>query len=110
MTASLSTQEEQYPKGLTLVIIVVTVILASMLELLDTTIVNVALREISGSIGATTKEITWVVTAYAISNVIIIPLSGMLSNLFGRIGKRSRRKPNLEEYSWESGPKQTSEK
>ena len=84
MTASLSTQEEQYPKGLTLVIIVVTVILASMLELLDTTIVNVALREISGSIGATTKEITWVVTAYAISNVIIIPLSGMLSNLFGR--------------------------
>ena len=84
MTAELTTEEKQYPKGLTLVIIVVTVVLASMLELLDMTIVNVALREISGSIGATTKEITWVVTAYAISNVIIIPLSGMLSNLFGR--------------------------
>jgi DHA2 family multidrug resistance protein len=84
MAAVLSTHEEQYPHGFQLVIIVFTVILASMLELLDTTIVNVALREISGSIGATTTEIAWVVTAYAISNVIIIPLSGMLSNLFGR--------------------------
>lgn len=84
MESAIVEQEERYPKGLELVIIVATVILASMLELVDTTIVNVALREISGSIGATTREITWVVTAYAISNVIIIPLSGMLSNLFGR--------------------------
>lgn len=55
-----------------------------MLELIDTTIVNVSLREISGSIGATTTEIAWVVTSYAISNVIIIPLTSMLSDLFGR--------------------------
>jgi DHA2 family multidrug resistance protein len=47
-------------------------------------VVNVSLREISGSVGATTTEIAWVVTAYAISNVIIIPLTGMLSDLFGR--------------------------
>jgi DHA2 family multidrug resistance protein len=46
--------------------------------------VNVALRQISGSIGATTSEIAWIITAYAISNVVIIPLSGMLSTLFGR--------------------------
>jgi DHA2 family multidrug resistance protein len=47
-------------------------------------VVNVSLREISGSIGATTTEIAWVITAYAISNVIIIPLTSMLSDLFGR--------------------------
>jgi len=84
MKTAFSIQEEKYPHGFRLGIIVFTVILASLLELLDTTIVNVALREISGSIGASTMEIAWVVTAYAISNVIIIPLSGMLSNLFGR--------------------------
>jgi MFS transporter, DHA2 family, multidrug resistance protein len=44
----------------------------------------VALNEISGSVGATTQEISWVVTSYAISNVIIIPLTSMLSDLFGR--------------------------
>jgi DHA2 family multidrug resistance protein len=54
------------------------------LELIDATIVNVSLREISGSIGATTTEIAWVVTAYAVSNVIIIPLTSMLSDFFGR--------------------------
>lgn len=52
--------------------------------MIDTTIVNVSLREISGSIGATTTEIAWVTTSYAISNVIIIPLTSMLSDLFGR--------------------------
>lgn len=84
MTNALLKQEETYPHGLKLFVIVFTVIISSLLELVDTTIVNVALREISGSIGATLTEIAWVVTAYAISNVIIIPLSGMLSNLFGR--------------------------
>ena len=62
----------------------ITAISCAILELLDTTIVNVSLREISGSVGATTTEIAWVVTAYAISNVIIIPLTSMLSDLFGR--------------------------
>jgi len=84
MTNTRSIQEELYPTGLKRFFIVFTVIISSLLELIDTTIVNVALREISGSVGATTTEIAWVITAYAISNVIIIPLSGMLSNLFGR--------------------------
>ena len=70
--------------GLRKWIITITVILAALLELIDTTIVNVSLREISGSIGATTTEIAWVTTSYAISNVIIIPLTSMLSDLFGR--------------------------
>lgn len=73
-----------YPTGATRVILVLTAITCALLELIDATVVNVSLREISGSIGATTTEIAWVVTAYGISNVIIIPLTGMLSNFFGR--------------------------
>jgi len=73
-----------YPTGSTKWILILTAISCAILELLDTTIVNVSLREISGSIGATTTEIAWVITAYAISNVIIIPLTSMLSDFFGR--------------------------
>lgn len=73
-----------YPTGFTKWITVITAISCAILELIDTTIVNVSLREISGSIGATTTEIAWVTTSYAISNVIIIPLTSMLSDLFGR--------------------------
>lgn len=73
-----------YPTGATKWILILTAITCAILELIDTTVVNVSLREISGSIGATTTEIAWVVTAYAISNVIIIPLTSMLSDLFGR--------------------------
>ena len=74
----------QYPVGFERWILVLTAISCAVLELIDTTIVNVALREISGNIGATQTEIAWVVTSYGIANVIIIPLSSMLSNLFGR--------------------------
>ena len=73
-----------YPQGAARLILVLTAITCALLELIDATVVNVSLREISGSIGATTTEIAWVVTAYGISNVIIIPLTGMLSNYFGR--------------------------
>jgi len=74
----------QYPTGLTKAILIITAISCAIIELIDTTVVNVSLREISGNIGATTAEIAWVITAYSIANVTIIPLSGMLSNLFGR--------------------------
>lgn len=83
-TFSLQPQAIQYPTGFTKWIIIITAITCAILELIDTTIVNVSLREISGSIGATTTEIAWVTTSYAISNVIIIPLTSMLSDLFGR--------------------------
>src|SRR5512142_370394 len=74
----------RYPVGAEKWILVITAISCAILELIDTTIVNVSLREISGNIGATTTEIAWVITSYSIANVIVIPLSGMLSNLFGR--------------------------
>jgi MFS transporter, DHA2 family, multidrug resistance protein len=73
-----------YPTGAAKWILLITAISCALLELIDTTVVNVAIREISGNIGATTSEIAWVITAYSIANVIVIPLSGMLSNLFGR--------------------------
>ncbi|MDD3061753.1 MAG: DHA2 family efflux MFS transporter permease subunit [Massilibacteroides sp.] len=74
----------KYPTGFSRAIIVITCIAASLLELVDTTIVNVSLKHIAGSIGASTTDVAWVITAYAISNVIIIPMSSMLTELFGR--------------------------
>ena len=65
-------------------IITITVIVASLMELIDISIVNVALRTIGGNLGATIEEVAWVVTAYAIANIIIIPLTGFLSARFGR--------------------------
>ncbi|MDQ0204751.1 DHA2 family efflux MFS transporter permease subunit [Pectinatus haikarae] len=58
--------------------------LATFMEILDTTIVNVALSSIAGSLGAGTDESTWVLTSYLVSNGIVLPLSGWLSSLVGR--------------------------
>jgi len=66
------------------IIIVITCITAAIMELIDTSIVNVALTNISGTLGATLEDASWVVTAYAIANVIVIPLTGFLSRYFGR--------------------------
>lgn len=65
-------------------IVTITAILCALLEIVDTTIVNVALNDMKGNLGATLSEIGWVVTAYAIGNVIIIPLTSWLSQQFGR--------------------------
>jgi MFS transporter, DHA2 family, multidrug resistance protein len=66
------------------IIITVTAIMCALLEIIDTTIVNVALTDMKGTLGATTSEIGWVVTAYAIGNVIIVPMTSWLSQQFGR--------------------------
>jgi DHA2 family multidrug resistance protein len=58
--------------------------LAAFMELLDTTIANVALSHIAGSLGAGSEESTWVLTSYLVSNGIVLPLSGWLSTLMGR--------------------------
>ena len=65
-------------------IITITVIVASLLELIDTTIVNVSLPQIQGNLGATLEDVAWVVTGYAVANVIILPMSGWLGSRFGR--------------------------
>ena len=66
------------------IIITVTAIICALLEIVDTTIVNVALTQMRGSLGATLTEVGWVVTAYAIGNVIIVPMTSWLSQQFGR--------------------------
>src|SRR3989449_3623709 len=65
-------------------IIAVTVSLASVLELLDTSIVNVAIPHMMGNLGATLDQIAWVSTGYIVANVIVLPITGWLSAYFGR--------------------------
>lgn len=65
-------------------IIAGSVMVGTIMAVLDSTIVNVALPSISGSMGATIEQITWVVTGYILANVIIMPLVALLSQRFGR--------------------------
>jgi DHA2 family multidrug resistance protein len=65
-------------------LIAIAVTLAAVLELVDTSIVNVAIPHMMGTLGATLDEIAWVSTGYIIANVIVIPMSGWLSGYFGR--------------------------
>ena len=65
-------------------IIVAAIMLAALLETLDTTIVNVALPTIEGNVGAGIDEGVWIVTGYIISNVVSIPLNPLFTRLFGR--------------------------
>ena len=65
-------------------LIALTVTLATFMEVLDTSIANVALPHIAGSLGATQEEATWVLTSYLVSSAVILPISGWLSDRFGR--------------------------
>ncbi|HEX8330209.1 MAG TPA: DHA2 family efflux MFS transporter permease subunit, partial [Hymenobacter sp.] len=70
--------------GFTKWIIVITVVLCCLLELIDTSIVNVALTQMMGNLSATQQEVSWVVASYGIANVIVIPMTGFLAEQFGR--------------------------
>jgi DHA2 family multidrug resistance protein len=65
-------------------IIAVAVMLGTFMEVLDTTVVNVSLQHIAGNLSASVDEATWVLTSYLVSNAIILPMTGWLSNHFGR--------------------------
>jgi DHA2 family multidrug resistance protein len=58
--------------------------MAAFMEVLDTSIANVALPYIAGNLGASTDESTWVLTSYLVSNAVVLPISGWLAGLFGR--------------------------
>ena len=60
------------------------VMLATFMQVLDTSIANIALPHIAGSLSATTDQATWVLTSYLVSNAIILPMTGWLGNHFGR--------------------------
>jgi DHA2 family multidrug resistance protein len=75
---------QQNPLHINPWLIAVAVMLSTFMEVLDTTVVNVSLPHIAGSLSATIDEATWTLTSYLVSNAIILPLTGWLSNYFGR--------------------------
>jgi MFS transporter, DHA2 family, multidrug resistance protein len=75
---------QQNPAHINPWIIAVAVMLSTFMEVLDTTVVNVSLPHIAGSLSATVDEATWTLTSYLVANAIILPLTGWLSNFFGR--------------------------
>ncbi|KIC94096.1 DHA2 family efflux MFS transporter permease subunit [Flavihumibacter solisilvae] len=77
-------QESLIEYGSRRVVITITAIMCALLEIVDTTIVNVALNDMKGNLGATLSEVSWVITAYAIGNVIVVPMTSWFSQQFGR--------------------------
>jgi len=84
MATAAVVQEDLVEYGFRRVIITITAVLCALLEIVDTTIVNVALNNMRGSLGASLTDVAWVITAYAIANVIVIPMTSWLSQQFGR--------------------------
>src|ERR1700712_5019057 len=66
------------------IVLLITVISAAMMELIDISIVNVSLSQMSGNLGSTLEDTSWVITSYAIANVIIIPITSFLTARLGR--------------------------
>src|SRR6185503_821660 len=64
--------------------IALTVSLATFMEVMDTSIANVALPHIAGGLAAGASERVWVLTSYLVANAIVLPISGWLSSVFGR--------------------------
>lgn len=79
-----STDAAGYVQGSLKWAIALTASLGAILEVIDTSIVNVALTDMQATLGATVTEIGWVVTGYAIANVVLIPLSAWLGDFFGK--------------------------
>ena len=86
MSAAESTSLPVYPSkpAVNPWLIAVVVSLAAFMEVLDTSIANVALPHIAGDLGASNEESTWVLTSYLVSNAIILPVSGWFVGILGR--------------------------
>ncbi len=65
-------------------LITVTVMLPTIMEIIDTSVANVALPHMQGNLNAGTDEVTWVLTSYLVSNAVVLPMTGWLARLFGR--------------------------
>ncbi|BCR04308.1 EmrB/QacA family drug resistance transporter [Desulfuromonas versatilis] len=75
---------ERNPPSVNKWLITVTVMLPTIMEIIDTSVANVALPHMQGSLNAGTDEITWVLTSYLVANAIVLPMTGWLSRMFGR--------------------------
>jgi DHA2 family multidrug resistance protein len=65
-------------------LITISVMIPTLIEILDTSVANVSLNHIQGSLSAGQEEVTWVLTSYLVANAVVIPMSGWLAGLFGR--------------------------
>lgn len=92
MSASVVTQAATFPAApaaqaeapVNKWLVAIAVALGALLEVVDTSIVNVALNEMQNSLGATLSQVSWVVSSYAVANVIILPLTAWLGDRFGK--------------------------
>ncbi len=84
MSAGAAQEQKQWKPAANPWLIAVTVTLAAFMEILDTTIVNVALPHIAGSLSASQDDATWTLTSYLVANGIVLPISGFLGKLIGR--------------------------
>src|SRR6202045_210236 len=83
-SASLTAEQEIWRPKFNPWLIAVVVALAAFMEVLDTSIANVALPYMAGNLGASNDQSTWVLTSYLVSNAIVLPISGWLAGAFGR--------------------------
>jgi len=65
-------------------LVTIAVMLPTIMEIVDTSVANVALPHMQGSLMAGTDEVTWVLTSYLVSNAVVLPMTGWLSRIFGR--------------------------
>ncbi len=72
------------PRSINKWLITLTVMLPTIMEIIDTSVANVALPYMQGSLNAGTEEITWVLTSYLVSNAVVLPMTGWLARIFGR--------------------------
>jgi MFS transporter, DHA2 family, multidrug resistance protein len=84
MMAAEVAKNEQWKPHVNPWLIAATVALAAFMEVLDTSIANVALPHIAGDLGASTSQGTWVLTSYLVSNAIILPVGAWASSVIGR--------------------------
>jgi MFS transporter, DHA2 family, multidrug resistance protein len=76
--------EEENGKQVNKWLVTITVMLPAIMEIVDTSVANVALPHMQGSLNAGTDEITWVLTSYLVSNAVVLPMTGWLARMFGR--------------------------
>jgi MFS transporter, DHA2 family, multidrug resistance protein len=77
-------EQENSAKTVNKWLITITVMLPAIMEIVDTSVANVALPHMQGSLNAGTDEITWVLTSYLVSNAVVLPMTGWLARMFGR--------------------------
>src|ERR1051326_51639 len=77
--------EDALPSGRVLAVITLALALGNFMEVLDTTIANVAVPHIAGDLGVSPTQATWVITSYAVANAVSVLLSGWLAQRFGQV-------------------------